>query len=188
MLHDFIARHRDLIITRTRAMVATRPAPRPTDVEINYGVPLFLDQLAARLQNKVELGASQVGASASLHGDELLHNGLTIGQVVHDYGNICQVITNLAVELEAQISNADFRTLNLCLDVAIAEAVTEYARQREQTISDRGVEHLGFLAHELRNYLSTATLAFEAVSPATSGSGVAPAPWSARASGSCATW
>jgi hypothetical protein len=53
--------------------------------------------------------------------------------------------------------------LNLCLDIAIAEAVTEYARQREQAIFGQGVEHLGFLAHELRNLLNTATLAFEAV-------------------------
>lgn len=171
MLYDFIATHRELIISRTRARVASRPVPRPTDIEIVHGVPLFLDQLAARLQTEVDPEASQIGASASLHGGELLQTGFTIGQVVHDYGNICQVITELAVELRAQISSADFRTLNLCLDVAIAEAVTEYARQREQTISDRGVEHLGFLAHELRNHLGTATLAFEAVRSGTVGVG-----------------
>jgi len=87
-----------------------------------------------------------------------------VAQVVHDYGDICQVITELAVQLGAQISNEDFRTLNLCLDVAIAESVTEFARQREQAIGSRGVEQLGFLAHELRNFLNTATLAFDAVS------------------------
>ena len=44
-----------------------------------------------------------------------------------------------------------------------ASAVTEFGRQREQSISDQGVEHLGVLAHELRNALNTATLAFGAL-------------------------
>jgi len=162
MLYEFIAMHRDVIIARTREKLASRTAPRPTGVELLHGVPLFLDQLATRLVD-MEPGAVQIGASASIHGGELLNAGLTIGQVVHDYGNICQAITELAVELEAQITSEDFRTLNLCLDIAIAEAVTEYARQSEQTIIDRGVEPLGFLAHELRNLINAATLAFDAM-------------------------
>jgi hypothetical protein len=163
MLYKFIAKHHELIVARTREKVASRWAPRPTEVEIEHGVPLFLDQLSTRLRTDIEPGETQIGASASLHGGELLNEGLTIGQVVHDYGNICQAITELAVELGAQITNEDFRLLNLCLDVAIADAVTEYARQREQAIAWQGVEHLGFLAHELRNLLNTAMLAFEAV-------------------------
>lgn len=163
MLHTFIVQHRDAIIERTRQSVAMRAAPRPTDVEMVHGVPLFLDQLAARLRAGVEHDAGQIGASALLHGSELLATGFTIGQVVHDYGNICQAITELAGELAWPIRTEDFRTLNLCLDIAIAEAVTEYARQREETIVGEGVEHLGCLAHELRNLLNTATLAFDAV-------------------------
>jgi len=163
MLHNFITKHRDLVIARTREKVGSRTAPRPTEVEIMHGVPLFLDQLCARLRTDVERGATQIGVSASLHGGELLSAGLTIGQVVHDYGNICQAITELAVELQSEITIDDFRTLNLCLDIAIAESVTEFARQRELTIIGRGVEQLGFLAHELRNQLNTATLAFEAM-------------------------
>jgi len=163
MLLEFITTNRDLIIARTREKVANRTVPRPTEVEIVHGVPLFLGQLSARLRAEVDPAPSQIGASATLHGVELLNAGLTIGQVVHDYGNVCQAITELAVEVGAQITNDDFGTLNLCLDIAIAEAVTEFARQREQKIMGQGVEHLGFLAHELRNLLNTATLAFEAV-------------------------
>lgn len=84
-------------------------------------------------------------------------------QRIQDYGNVCQAITELAVELGPVITNDDFRTLNLCLDIAIADAVTEFARQSDQSIIGRNVEQLGFLAHELRNLLGAATLAFEAV-------------------------
>jgi signal transduction histidine kinase len=99
--------------------------------------------------------------------------GFTVGQVVHDYGGVCQAITELAVELQAPIRNEDFHTLNRCLDDAIADAVTEYGRLRDQMSSDDALGRQGFFAHELRNALNMSTLAFFALksgSVGTSGS------------------
>ncbi|GAC1351772.1 MAG: hypothetical protein NVSMB1_08040 [Polyangiales bacterium] len=97
----------------------------------------------------------------------MLQLGLTIGQVVHDYGDVCQTITGLALKQKILLSGDEFRTLNLCLDDAIAEAVTEYSRgherARESVIEEKEIERLGSLAHELRNLLSTATLALESI-------------------------
>lgn len=163
MLYEFIAKHREVIIARTREKVSVRTAPHPSEIEIEHGIPLFLDQLSSRLRPDHLTKGDQIGASASRHGAELLEAGFTIGQVVQDYGNVCQAITELAVELGPLITNDDFRTLNLCLDIAIADAVSEFARRSDQSINSRNAEQLGFLAHELRNYLSAATLAFEAV-------------------------
>jgi signal transduction histidine kinase len=84
--------------------------------------------------------------------------------VVHDYGDVCQSITDLAVELRAPISVEDFRTLNRCLDDAIASAVTEYGRGNQALVaaeSTRDDERLAFLAHEIRNLVGTASVAFE---------------------------
>lgn len=156
MLHEFIAANRQEVITRCRAMISTRPAPRPTDAELEHGVPIFLDQVMYTLSHAFEPNAN-IGRSATKHGAELLNRGFTIAQVVHDYGGVCQAITELAVEKKAPISAAEFQTLNLCLDDAIAGAVTEYCRLRDYD----GHERLGRLAHELRNMLGTATLAFE---------------------------
>jgi signal transduction histidine kinase len=83
--------------------------------------------------------------------------------VVHDYGAICQIVTDLAVERKAPVRAEEFRTLNLCLDDAIAGAVEEYGRQSEESIRDENTERLGVLAHEMRNLLSTAILAFESI-------------------------
>jgi signal transduction histidine kinase len=163
MLFEFIAQHRDLLVSRAREKVRQRVAPAPTELELSRGVPLFLDQFSSRLQLSETQGASEVNSDATIHGGELLAAGFTIGQVVHGYGDICQSVMQLAVELKIQVPPKSFKTLNMCLDVAIADAVTEYASRREQQIVDRGVEQLGFLAHELRNLLNTATLAFEAV-------------------------
>jgi signal transduction histidine kinase len=164
MLHEFIAVYREEIIRRCRAKVATRSVPLPTDAEIDHGVPVFLDQLMDALRLGLT-SSPEIGRSAVKHGHDLLRQGFTVSQVVHDYGDVCQSITELAVEKNAPISTDDFRMLNRCLDDAIAGAVTEFGREQNQSTLDgenaRGSERAGFLAHELRNLLNTAIMAFE---------------------------
>lgn len=156
MLHDFVRVNRAEIIARCRAKISTRPVPRPTDVELEHGVPRFLDQLADSL--RLALGTNPaIAVTAAEHAAGLLHDGFTIAQVVHNYGGICQTITEMAGESELAITVGEFRTLNLCLDDAIAGAVTEYSRVREY----EGTERLGHLAHELRNLLNSAVLSYE---------------------------
>ena len=176
MLHEFIALNRTEIIQRCRAKVAARSVPPPTRAEIDHGVPVFLDQLGEALRFGVTM-FPEIGLSALRHGHDLLLQGFTVSQVVHDYGDICQAITELAVELDAPISTDDFRTLNRCLDDAIAGAVTEYGRERNQSGIDgesaRGSERLGFFVHEMRNLISTASYAFEVLKTGNVGIGAA---------------
>jgi signal transduction histidine kinase len=164
VLHDFITAHRDNIIARCRIKVATRTIPPPTEAEIDHGVPVFLDQLVKALRPGF-ISNPDINDSAIQHGRELLVRGFTVSQVVHDYGDVCQSITELAGELGAPIETEDFRMLNECLDNAIAGAVTEYGRERNQTVLEgevaRGSEKIGFLAHEMRNLVNTALMAFE---------------------------
>ena len=165
MLHEFITINREEIVLRCRAKVAIRSVPLPTEAEINHGVPLFLDQLVTTLRGGHGQLNPEISRSAVLHGHDLLRQGFTVSQVVHDYGDICQSITELALERDVPISTDDFRILNRCLDDAIAGAVTEFGRGRNQSTLDgadaRGHERLGFFAHELRNLLNTSILAFD---------------------------
>lgn len=91
--------------------------------------------------------------------------GSPVSQVLPDYGDVCQAVSELAAEMNAPISTDDFRTLNQRLDDAIAGAVTESGRARNQSTLDgetaRGSERGGCLAHELRNLYNTAIVAFE---------------------------
>ena len=127
MLHEFIAVNRREIIRRCRAKVSARSIPPPTEAEIDHGVPVFLDQLREALRVG-QTTSPEISKSAIQHGHDLLRQGFTVSQVVHDYGDVCQAITELAVELNISISTDDFRMLNRCLDDAIAGAVTEYGR------------------------------------------------------------
>jgi signal transduction histidine kinase len=97
--------------------------------------------------------------------------GLTVAQVVHDYGDLCQVITALSIEQKAAISADEFQTLNLSLDDAIAGAVTAYAQQRDHATAEEGSERIGFLAHEMRNVLNTVMLAVANIKGGTVGMG-----------------
>src|SRR6202023_2773778 len=84
---------------------------------------------------------TEIGRAAALHGTELLRRGYSIDQVVHDYGDVCQSVTALAVEQAIPISTDEFRTLNRCLDDAIADAVASFGSGRQSSI-DRQAETL----------------------------------------------
>src|SRR6185503_5043378 len=160
-----------------RLKVAQRRAPRAAEIELEHGIPLFLDQLTDTLQREQasEFAPADprspaplaMGHTAARHGRELLHHGFSIDQVVHDYGDLCQAVTDLAFVRDAKIEIGEFRTLNRCLDNAIAVAVTQFAAERDELIADKGTaalnERLGFLAHELRNLIHTATPAVTAI-------------------------
>ena len=166
MLHEFISIFREEIIARTRAKLAVRPWPSVTAAELENGVPLFLTQLSNTLKSEMggePVPSSQIGDTASRHGGELRELGLNVSQVVHDYGDICQAITELAVEKTMPITTEEFHTLNRCLDTAIAEAVTEHARMTAKETSGKEIVRLGQLAHEARNMLNSAMLAFTAL-------------------------
>ena len=105
MLDRFIAVHRDEIISRCRAKVAVRSVPVPNQPDEDHGVPLFLDQLIEALRLGMR-SSPEIGESAIRHGSELLRKGFTVSQVVHDYGDVCQSVTELATEMNAVISSA----------------------------------------------------------------------------------
>jgi signal transduction histidine kinase len=163
MLHEFITGYRDPIIARTREKLTDRPWPLASTSELEYGVPLFMTQLSETLRletTPTPFSQKTIGASAAKHGRELRALGFNISQVVHDYGDICQAITEVAVEQHLPITTEEFHTLNRCLDTAIAEAVTEHTRITAESRSTEEIERSGQLAHEIRDILNTALLAF----------------------------
>ena len=185
MLHEFLTSNYQTLVSRCRAKVAYRTVPWPSDAELLHGIPVFLEQLIRTLRieesstpldsrevsgpsggEKTPAG-SEIGTAAAKHGEELMLRGFTVDQVVHDYGDLCQAIAELALEQNAPVTTEEFRTLNRCLDNGIADAVSEFSRQREALIRSSGAEavgeRLGFLAHELRNLLDSAMLSLAAV-------------------------
>ena len=166
MLRDFIGDNREEILARARLQASSRIGFVATEAELESGLPLFVEQLRDALLRQTSRQApdhADIKGSATAHGQVLFAEGLSMEQVVHDYGHICQAITGLAVDKKAAIASDDFQTLNLCLDDAIAGAVASYAHQRERAVAAEGTERLGVLAHEMRNLLNTALMSFESI-------------------------
>ncbi|PZR72756.1 MAG: histidine kinase [Chthoniobacterales bacterium] len=182
-MHEFLTAHRIELIDRCRSKVAQRAEPDTSGAELDHGITHFLEQLikTLRVEQTAEPMRSrkvsgpedgtqaffEIGETAAEHGRELLQHGFKVNQVVHDYGDLCQAITDLAFETKTPIEIDEFRTLNRCLDNAIAVAVTEFSYQRDFIEADRQAQtlnvRLGSFAHELRNFLGSATLALSAI-------------------------
>jgi len=110
-----------------------------------------------------------VATQAGIHGAELLRLGYTLSHVVHTYGSMCQSITEVAEKTNFVITSQEFNDLNRCLDVAMAGAVTTFQDLRNAEVRNQEVEHLGHLAHELRNALGTVTMSLELIKDGTLG-------------------
>jgi len=166
MLHEFVTTHHEAIMGRMREKLTDRCPPPASAEEPEHGASAFLAQLSETLRREATAtpySPTAIGFTASLHGRDLLARGFNVSQVVHDYGDICQAITELALEADAPIGIEEFHILNRCLDTAIAEAVTEHARLTAERTEAAGTERLGHVAHELRNTVHTALLAFHAL-------------------------
>jgi hypothetical protein len=182
MLHEFLSSNRDELIRRCRSKVSRRDSPPVTPGELEHGVPLFLEQLVWALRCEQESpgldrdriygplsktpAAVESSRTAALHGKELLEEGYTVEQVVHDYGDICQAITELAQENSAPVSVEEFRTFNRVLDNAIADAVASYGRHRDESIGARDHdlhERMATFADEQGRLVKTALKALDAL-------------------------
>jgi hypothetical protein len=178
MLHEFSTLNRDELIARCRHKVAKR-SPRPVPAAaLERGVPLFLQQLADTLRGEqltTDRGGheaqstparTEIGRAAAQHGADLLHRGYSMGQVVHEYGDVCQAVTDLAVDQQMPISTDEFRTLNRCLDSAIADAVTSFGVTRQTLINDQAAtlhERLNYFAEEQQRLIDVAIHSYTAI-------------------------
>ena len=181
MLSEFLQAHRADLIERCRSKAAKRNNAAPITHE--YGIPDLISQLvdvfrieetrlarrshSAKAAWKPSVVPSEIPASAARHGDELRRHGLTVDQVVHDYGDLCQALTELAMEMDEPIAVHEFHTFNRCLDDAIAEAVTAFAGGHSHPIprGDAGVmdEKPQSVGQQIRDLLTSASLSFAAI-------------------------
>ncbi len=175
-LDSFLKDNRAEIIQRTRAKVAARSSPPADATELREGVPLFLSQLSVTLEEQglgevepstpSQASRPPIGETAGRHGRDLLRLGFSIDQVVHDYGDVCQAVTELAEERAAALTVAEFRTLNLCLDNAIAGAVTAWSDGRDRTHAEQTNEAskvAGTLTRDLGKLVERANAAFDVI-------------------------
>jgi signal transduction histidine kinase len=164
MLHEFLELNRDAIISLCEEKTRSLAGGRSGSEQLKLGLPLFYDQLIKVLELKLNSDPTpEMLVVAAEHGKEFLRLGYSLSHVVHAYGAMCQSITELAMEKNTKISAKEFNILNASLDSAIAAAVSEFEFIDKLKTEAKEIQHLGYLAHELRNALSSATVAHDMI-------------------------
>ncbi|MBC7741080.1 MAG: HAMP domain-containing histidine kinase [Bdellovibrionaceae bacterium] len=172
MLSKFLETHRAEVLTLAEEKTLKLAGSLPSSVELRKGLPVFYNHLINYLSSaSSDSNETKIIVGAAEHGKELLRLNYTLSHVVHGYGALCQAVTEFAQMKEENITSHEFNELNMCLDVAIAAAVSEFQFRSVQASEKREVQHLGFLVHELRNALSSATIAHEMMKQGLVGTG-----------------
>jgi hypothetical protein len=182
MLHVFLQEHRDELVAHCRAKAAKRNSGMPS--RSTYGISRFIDQLievfrleqtpdalarhkaAGHGRPSLALVPADIAGIAAKHGSELQQQGLTVDQVVHDYGDLCQALTELAMQKNEAISVDEFHTFNRCLDDAIADAVTGFATAKAQPTAKPEVHAAARIeppGERMRVLVETALVSFAAI-------------------------
>lgn len=124
-------------------------------------------ELIDRCREKVSSRHSPSAPPAALHGKEPPGCEFSIDQVMHDYGDLCRSIVELAAQQAAPIAADELAILNGRLDNVGASEARERALRREASRANEDASgrsaRLAALAHELRNLLNTTIVATAAI-------------------------
>jgi len=165
-LHEALQTHRARVLQSWTAMVQGEIVPEAMPhIELVNHLPRFVDEVVAALRAEAGLPTSidppEQTETASGHGEQRLRLGFSLDSVVREYGALRDAILATALEAGAEITFAELNCVFRSTITGIAQAVSEYARQRDAEQQRQHNEHIAFIAHELRNPLGSALLAHE---------------------------
>ena len=159
-LHRLLKDHRAGLIASW--MRKTERAISPglvAQTELLDQMPEFIDAILAALAP----GAAPPPPSSEIareHGAQRLRLGFDIAAVVSEYGLLEECILETAEEANLTVDVGDQMVVARCVNKGIGNAARQYVSQRDLERDREASAHLGFIAHEVRNPLSAAQLAF----------------------------
>jgi signal transduction histidine kinase len=97
---------------------------------------------------------------AAVHGEQRLRLGFSLDAVVREYGALRDAVVATARDASHNLTFRELQVVSDTIIAGIAQAVTQYTHQRDAELLRLANEHYAFIAHEIRNPLSSATMAF----------------------------
>jgi hypothetical protein len=157
MLHEFLTRERATILETAKRKAEAARWGRLSTNAIDQGWDIFYDELTKLCAScyVTPTNGSAGGSITRAGSTEYLKLGYAITEAVQSYNIIYQSIVESATVANYAIEEPDLKNLNLSLDTAIAQAVTQFERRQMRTQHESEVQRVGFLAHELRNSLQS---------------------------------
>ena len=160
-LHDLLKRHREDLIAlwgkRIQGVADTASLARG---ELLDHIPAFVDEIIRALYPDA-MPLPPTSASAEEHGEQRLRLGFDAAEVVREYGALHEAILEIADRAKVAITLKEEGIVARWINIGIADAVSQYVQERDVELQRRSAEHIGFIAHELRNPLGSALLVFQ---------------------------
>jgi signal transduction histidine kinase len=129
-------------------------------VELIDDVPVFVDEIVTFLRRRTGAGAGdKAGEVAVNHGSQRFHAGFSLGAVIREYGVLRECMLDLLRGRDLRLDLDELQEVLNLISVAVAQAAEQFEHERDRVIENQNEEHFGFIAHELRNPLSSALLA-----------------------------
>ncbi len=169
-LHSVLSAKRDEVMLYWKGQVSGTLAPEAMPaLELVDHLPEFLEQILDALAEEAGLPSTdlpqhlpaELSTTAAGHGEQRLRLGFSLDSVVREYGALRDAIVETARAAGEPITFGEMQTIFDCMIDGIAHAVSEYTRQRDAELLRQANEHFAFIAHEFRNPLSAATMAFQ---------------------------
>jgi signal transduction histidine kinase len=158
-LYDLLKdRRADLIASWSEKVRRSGVSALPRAEMLDH-MPAFVDEIIRALYPDA-IPLPPMSAFAEEHGEQRLRLGFDVAEVVREYGTLHECILRMAGEAGLVISLRDQDLVVRFLNAGIANAVSQYVKHRDLETQRQTSEHLGFIAHELRNPLGAARLAF----------------------------
>jgi len=118
----------------------------------------FVEEVSAALEQEEGAEALRPAARARQHGEQRFRLGYNIDGLIREYGVLREVLFEFIEGEGIAFSSADALNLSGILIEGIASAAAQYSLERDAKTRAEAAEHVGFLAHELRNPLQSAQL------------------------------
>ncbi len=161
LLHEFMTARRDEILEACAAEL-----PETAHEALSHYVTAFFDETLRALRRDAGLRESQSplpqgSETAARFGVDRQRAGVPVTHVPRLFSAISRALGTVGAEYELSISAEEYKQLNLCLDAGLATSVENFWRHDRDREAQMLTEHFGFMAHELRNALGNANLAFK---------------------------
>lgn len=142
---------------KTRNAITGASLPRS---ELLDKIPAFVVEIIAALNPEAD-SLPTASDNAEEHGAQRLGLGFDVAEVVREYGLLHECILDLAHSYGLTLTVPEQAVVAKWINAGIADAVGQYVKQRDAELQRQASEHIGFMAHELRNAVTAALLAFQ---------------------------
>jgi signal transduction histidine kinase len=163
LLHEFMSAHRAEILQVCRLELRSRHVENAAALDGH--ITLFFDEMlhAIRRDQGVRESSSPLpegSTTAAQIGEEQQQAGIAVNHVPVVFAAISQSLAAIGEKYELTLSAEEYKMLNRCLDTGVATSIENFWRKEADSNNRRMTESFGFIAHELRNALGNAKMAF----------------------------